>query len=242
VNDPAAGHLTAAIDAIAAGADLLRSHIAPGADGLPVPRSDWGPLLYSDPVALAAVGEVARWARRGAAILDRLVQPTGGIGKLSVPVLAGASHWLAVLSDTALPGDESLAGEAQDREMLRAFPAAFPPGPVPVIGDERVTARYIQAPADRIHLLRNAYYLCAGASLRAATALDRLAASLGTSSRSLAIRRGQHRQRYSGTRDRLRTRSRCFRRADDVLRTAPLGTHEATRGTRRHRCRPRPAR
>jgi hypothetical protein len=58
-----------------------------------------------------------------------------------------------------------------------------------VIGDERVQIRYTQAPGDRVHLLRNAYHLCAGASLRAATALDRLAASLGTSSRSLAIRR-----------------------------------------------------
>jgi hypothetical protein len=58
-----------------------------------------------------------------------------------------------------------------------------------VIGDDRVAARYIQAPGDRVHLLRNAYFLCADASLRAATALDRLASGLGMPGKSLAIRR-----------------------------------------------------
>jgi hypothetical protein len=104
---------------------------------------DWAPLLRAGPVALAAAGEVARWARYGANLVDQIAQPPGGIRKLAVPVLAGASRWLTALSDTALPGDELLVGEAPDREMLRAFPAAFPRDPVPVIdgeSDERLCA------------------------------------------------------------------------------------------------------
>ncbi|HEV3380011.1 MAG TPA: hypothetical protein VG142_03355 [Trebonia sp.] len=55
--------------------------------------------------------------------------------------------------------------------------------------DDNALRRFQRAPGDRVHLLNNAYYLCGDASLRAATALYKLAMDIGTASRGLAFRR-----------------------------------------------------
>jgi hypothetical protein len=58
-----------------------------------------------------------------------------------------------------------------------------------VLGGDALTARhaYVRAPADRARILRNACYLCADTSLRAAAALDGPVLEAGAPSRVLAL-------------------------------------------------------
>ena len=59
--DPAARRLDAATAALAAGRDLLHTHVCAGPDGSPIDRSEWGPVVTSEPVARALL--VARRCR-----------------------------------------------------------------------------------------------------------------------------------------------------------------------------------
>lgn len=134
--DPAVRHLAAAIDAIAAGADLFHSHFALDEDGISVPRSDWAPLLVSEPVVFGAVEEVAGWARHGVAILDRLTEAPGGVKVSSGSALVGARYCLAAVAKTTRPPGAASRSAGEDRELLRALPSVTPPDRLPLAEGE----------------------------------------------------------------------------------------------------------
>jgi hypothetical protein len=64
VADPAARWLAAAAAALAAGRDLLHTHVAARPDGARLERSKWAPVVTSAPVARALLLELGLWARR----------------------------------------------------------------------------------------------------------------------------------------------------------------------------------
>jgi hypothetical protein len=61
---PAAQHLSAAADFLAAGRDLLQTHFASGPAGAQEGRSYWAPVITSRPVTAALLGELASCALR----------------------------------------------------------------------------------------------------------------------------------------------------------------------------------
>src|SRR5262249_3515051 len=72
---PAARRLDAATTLLAAGRDLLHTHIAARPDGTRMNRSEWAPVVTSTPVARALLLELGLWARRIAAQGARLALP-----------------------------------------------------------------------------------------------------------------------------------------------------------------------
>src|SRR5262249_48926405 len=65
--DPATQRIDAATASLAAGRDLLRTHIAARPDGTQMDRSEWAQVVTSAPVARALLLELGLWARRAAA-------------------------------------------------------------------------------------------------------------------------------------------------------------------------------
>ena len=59
---PVVHHLSAAADHLAAGRDLLQTHLTPAGTG--AGSSPWAPVITSPPVTTALIAELARYARR----------------------------------------------------------------------------------------------------------------------------------------------------------------------------------
>ena len=134
---PAARHLADAAAELAAGRDLLYTHVTSGPDGLTQDRSEWAPVVTSLPVARALAAEIAAWSAR-------LAQFTGWLTGPATPQLSrrlarqfsavspqeeiiSASQWLRAASTALRPASGTESGKAADAELLHAIPAAFPP-------------------------------------------------------------------------------------------------------------------
>ncbi len=132
-----ARQLEAAAIELAAGRDLLHTHLAADPDGLTVERSEWACTVTSVPVTRALANEVGQWSLRLAPFTAWLASSAvayarpGGPGQ-TVPVsaraeFATASQWLqaagaavhlALYVDPVRPADA---------ELLCAIPAAIVP-------------------------------------------------------------------------------------------------------------------
>jgi hypothetical protein len=139
--DPAVARYARAVDALAAGNDLLRTHTAPGATGTAVPRSDWAQILATEPVAAGLTAEIVRWAARAGRMIDRLARASD----LPKPALAAARGRLDV---AARAGRGRWAAGAR-RDLLHGIPAALSP--------ERIIPAGVESDAD----------LCAGIAVSA---------------------------------------------------------------------------
>jgi len=101
---PAAGHLSAAADHLAAGRDLLNSHFAVGTDGTRTGTSYWAPVITAGPVTSALLGELAGYLQQLAPWAERQSR----VGRVSPGTLTsahlalrGAEPWLHL---AAMPG------------------------------------------------------------------------------------------------------------------------------------------
>lgn len=132
-----ARHLEAAATELAAGRDLLHTHLAIDPDGLTLERSEWTSAVTSAPVTRALANEVGQWSLRLAPFTAWLADsaaayahPDGPGQTLPVSVrteFATASQWLqaagaavhlALCSDPVRPADA---------ELLCGIPTAMVP-------------------------------------------------------------------------------------------------------------------
>jgi hypothetical protein len=140
LNEPVpsgARHLTAAAAELAAGRDLLHTHIVLGPDGLAHEGSEWAPVVMSLPVTRALANEIAAWSAR-------LAPFTAWLAGLATPhisrrladqqfvlspreELASASLWLRAANAALRPALDADPVQAVDAELLGDIPAAFPP-------------------------------------------------------------------------------------------------------------------
>jgi len=116
--DPGVERYVRAVDALAAGNDLLRTHLTMDAEGLRAGRSDWAPLLVSEPVVTALTAEAGEWAGGGAQV-DRILHVPGQIQGLSRPELAAARDWLTTCADAGKQAVPESRGIADGRGLLR---------------------------------------------------------------------------------------------------------------------------
>jgi len=118
-----AGELGRAATALAAGRDLLHTHLATSPDGQWLDRSPWAPVIRSPAVTTAVATQVMRWAGQAERIAARLAAacPPGSAAEQG---LQGATPWLKlaglVLQPTQPPGPDAAAG----KRLLRAIPTA----------------------------------------------------------------------------------------------------------------------
>ena len=132
-----ARHLADAAASLAAGRDLLHTHIVPDPDGLACAQSDWAPVVTSLSVMRGLGNEIAVWSARLApftAWLAGLAPPYISRPMTDQPFasspreeLASASQWLRAASAALHPALDADAIRPEDAELLRAIPAAFPP-------------------------------------------------------------------------------------------------------------------
>ena len=132
-----ARHLEAAATELAAGRDLLHTHLAIDPDGMTLEKSEWAPAVTSVPVTRALANEVGQWSLRLAPFTAWLAdsaaayaRPDGPGQTLPVSVrteFATASQWLQAAGaavDLALGSDPVRPADA---ELLCAIPAAMAP-------------------------------------------------------------------------------------------------------------------
>jgi hypothetical protein len=145
VREPApspARHLAEAAAELAAGRDLLHTHIVLSPDGLVHERSEWAPVVTSLPVTRALAYEITAWSAR-------LAPFTAWLAGLATPhisrrqadqlfvlspreELASASQWLRAASAALRPALDADPVRAADTELLHTIPAAFPPSRQPL--------------------------------------------------------------------------------------------------------------
>ena len=132
-----ARHLADAATKLAAGRDLLHTHIVLGPDGLAQERSEWAPVVTSLPVTRALANEIAAWSARLAPFTAWLAGlATPHVSRLLADQLfvlspreelASASQWLRAASAALHPALDADPVRPADAELLDAIPAAFPP-------------------------------------------------------------------------------------------------------------------
>jgi hypothetical protein len=138
---PAAQHLSAAADFLAAGRDLLQTHFANGPAGAQEGRSYWAPVITSRPVTAALLGELASCALRLAPWTARLsVTETMGRDAPAATCLAllTASHCAWVAGATMQAAQRSHPPPPDAFRLLSAIPANFPPPQRVPSDDEQV--------------------------------------------------------------------------------------------------------
>jgi hypothetical protein len=132
-----ARHLAAAGAELAAGRDLLHTHLATDPDGLTRQRSEWAPVVTSVSVTRGLVNEIARLSLRLAPVAARLAasaaayDPPGRHGRTvraSVRTeLAAARKWLQAAGAAVRPALYADPAGSADAELLCAIPAAMVP-------------------------------------------------------------------------------------------------------------------
>lgn len=128
---PAAGHLAAAADLLAAGRDLLHTHFA-GPLSAQTARSYYAPVILSWPVTSAVVTQVAAFARQLAPWATEVSGPyqPDQPGSAVSTGLHIASRWLQAAA-TATHRAWPYAPPAEARDMLAAIPLNVPPTAIP---------------------------------------------------------------------------------------------------------------
>lgn len=138
----AARHLAAAATSLAAGRDLLHTHLATTPDDLWAWRSEWAPAVTSPPITRALTAEVARWSYRLAPLTAGLASagsadsPASAIARNELQV---ATQWLWAADAAVQPAQAANPVTADDARLLCAIPAAQRPGRLPPSGAESVT-------------------------------------------------------------------------------------------------------
>lgn len=132
-----ARHLAAAATGLAAGRDLLHTHLATDPDGLTRDRSEWASAVTSVPVARALANEMAQWSRRLALFTASFAGPAAAYARargpgqtVPVPVrieFATASQWLQAAGAAVYPAVHADPVQPADAELLCAIPAAMAP-------------------------------------------------------------------------------------------------------------------
>ena len=124
---------TAAVS-LAAGRDLLRTHLFTGADGTPLDRSDWAAVVTSAPVTMALLNEIACWSQQLALLTGRLSVAHAPESASVISVhrgLASACHWL-VTADAAIRSSQRTGTlTLPDTNLLMAIPARAVPERLP---------------------------------------------------------------------------------------------------------------
>jgi hypothetical protein len=140
--DPAARRLDAAAGVLAAGRDLLHTHVATRPDGSQLECSEWAPVVTSAPVARALLLELGLWARRLAEHGARIALPGPAVWHGTGQErhrLNTACQWLWVLDSAVQAAQRHQPVTATEIRLLHAIPASSPaPRCVPV-GTETVT-------------------------------------------------------------------------------------------------------
>jgi hypothetical protein len=147
---PRARQLEAAATELAAGRDLLHTHLATGPDGQMLERSEWASAVTSVPVTRALADEIGQWSLRLAPFTMWLASSAAasaladGPGQAApVPArteLATANQWLQAASVAVRPALQTDPVRPADAELLCAIPAAMvpqrrrPSGAEPVAG------------------------------------------------------------------------------------------------------------
>jgi len=132
-----ARHLAAAATQLAAGRDLLHTHLGSDPGGLTRDRSEWGLVVTSLPVTRALAYEVARWAQQLAPFAAWLAGSATSYALRRAPdqdapaavrdELASASQWLQVASAAVRPALDADPVRTTDTDLLDAIPAAAAP-------------------------------------------------------------------------------------------------------------------
>ena len=129
-------HLAVAAAELAAGRDLLNTHLATDPGALTRERSQWAPVVTSLPVTRALVNEIARQSQQ----LAPLTAWLAGVAPRALPrlssqpapasardELANASRWLQVAGAAARAALDIDPVRTGDTELLYAIPSAIPP-------------------------------------------------------------------------------------------------------------------
>ena len=134
---PRARQLEAAATGLAAGRDLLHTHLATDPDGQMLERSEWASVVTSAPVTRALAEEIGQWALRLAPFTAWLAGSTAAHARPSPPdqavsasvrtELATASQWLQAAGAATRPALHADPVRPGDAELLRAIPAAMVP-------------------------------------------------------------------------------------------------------------------
>jgi hypothetical protein len=132
-----ARYLAAATARLAAGRELLQTHLAVGPDGRTTGRSEWAAAVISAPVSRALLGEIGQWSLGLAPVTTRLADSVaergrrGGLGQ-AFPVsvraeLATASQWLRAAGAAIRVALDAEPVRPADTELLHAISAAGVP-------------------------------------------------------------------------------------------------------------------
>jgi hypothetical protein len=127
---PVVRHLAAAADYLAAGRDLLQTHLTPGPSGTGAGRSYWAPVITSPPVTAALLAEIADHARTLAPWAARLsvAGPAGpAVPASALLSLHTATRWLWIAGATVEAAHLTLPSPAHGHLLLHAIPANSPP-------------------------------------------------------------------------------------------------------------------
>ncbi len=123
-------HVQAAARALAAGHDLLATHAGCDADGAWAGRSAWAPAVRSAEVSRAMAAEMGELARHVAAVAAAMVAAAPArsdeLGKARQD-MAVACRYLRMLAAVVRDAHQQEPVPGDDRELLRATPAAAAP-------------------------------------------------------------------------------------------------------------------
>jgi hypothetical protein len=122
--------LAAAAQALAAGRDLLATHVAQGRNGVQAGQSPWVPVVRSPAFSRALAAEMGTLARQVAALSAGLVMMTpAGWAEPSQSQrdLTAACQYLRMLAGAVRAAQEQEPVLAGDRELLRAIPVGVAP-------------------------------------------------------------------------------------------------------------------
>jgi hypothetical protein len=157
-------HLAAAAQALAAGRDLLTTHVARDPVGVRVGRSPWVPVVCSPAVGRAVAAEMGTLARQVAGLGAGLVMMTpSGWAETSQSQrdLTAACQYLRMLAGAVRAAQEQEPVLAGDRELLRAIPVGVAPARRLPDGSETVAA-LCQGAITAAERLRHSARLAAG--------------------------------------------------------------------------------
>jgi hypothetical protein len=134
-DDPAVRRLDAATAVLGAGRDLLHTHVTNRPDGTPLDRSEWAPVITSEPVTRALLLELGLWARRTAEHGAPIALPGPGARhgtSTERQHLNTACQWLWMLDSAVRTAQHHHPISAADVSLLHAIPVnALEPRRIP---------------------------------------------------------------------------------------------------------------
>ena len=128
---PVVHHLSAAADHLAAGRDLLQTHLTPAGTG--AGSSPWAPVITSPPVTTALIAELARYARRLAPWMSQLALARTPDPAVPAPACLAphtASGWLRAAGPAMVTAAAAPAAGGRP-PAARRHPGQHPAAPVP---------------------------------------------------------------------------------------------------------------